>query len=157
MFAIIGTEVKLIGFAFYFLGMWFGIGGLLAFIGGWFGLSKIYRDNDPSQTLQYIAKTINVGGVSYGRCINASVTTSGIYLRIFFIFRFLHPPLFIPWLEIKSVASKKWFFFSSYYVRTRQSGTTICFYGKLGESIFREWHEQSNKSLPARFARPDNK
>lgn len=39
----------------------------------------------------------------YGGCLNLAVTARGLQLSLLFIFRVGHPPLLIPWEEIKPV------------------------------------------------------
>ena len=36
----------------------------------------------------------------YGNCLTVGANSYGLYLRILFLFRFMHPPLFIPWSEV---------------------------------------------------------
>jgi hypothetical protein len=42
--------------------------------------------------------------------LTLGVSQQGLYLASMFLFRFMHPPLLVPWSEIKVRRSKGWFF-----------------------------------------------
>ncbi len=46
----------------------------------------------------------------YNNVLTIGVNREGLYLAAMFLFRFMHPPLLIPWSEIKARKSKGWFF-----------------------------------------------
>lgn len=47
---------------------------------------------------------------NYNNVLTLGANRDGLYLASMFLFRFMHPPLFIPWGEIKVRRSKGWFF-----------------------------------------------
>lgn len=38
---------------------------------------------------------------NYRNCLRLGANQDGLYLAVLFLFRFMHPPLFVPWSEIK--------------------------------------------------------
>jgi hypothetical protein len=47
---------------------------------------------------------------NYKHVLTIGVSPRGLYLASMFLFRFMHPPLLVPWSEIKVRRSKGWFF-----------------------------------------------
>jgi hypothetical protein len=98
-------------FPAYFIALWLLVGAIISFVGGWFSLSKFYRTHVPfngakwrgqSGQMRWLANCNNV--------LTLGTSTDGFYLASMFLFRFMHPPLLIPWSEIKVRRSKGWFF-----------------------------------------------
>jgi ATP-dependent Clp protease adaptor protein ClpS len=46
----------------------------------------------------------------YSNVITTGANQGGLYLSSMFVFRFMHPPLFIPWTEIRVQRTKGWLF-----------------------------------------------
>ena len=44
----------------------------------------------------------------YGSCLNVGVTDRGLMLWVFFLFRVGHPPLLIPWEDIRVEKYNSW-------------------------------------------------
>lgn len=98
-------------FPIYFLAVWFMVGAVLSFIGGWFSLAKVYR----TQVAFNGAKWRMCSGqmrwlVNYNNVLTIGVSQQGLYFASMFLFRFMHPPLLVPWSEIKVRRSKGWVF-----------------------------------------------
>jgi hypothetical protein len=70
------------------------------------------------------------------------VTDQGLFLVPFILFRFLHPPLLIPWRDITGCkeGSFLWSQWSEFEVRRAQ--VKIRVRGSLGELIRSEWRKQ---------------
>jgi len=47
---------------------------------------------------------------NYNRVLTIGVSPEGLYLASMFLFRFMHPPLFVPWSEIKVRRKNGWVF-----------------------------------------------
>jgi len=47
---------------------------------------------------------------NYGNCLTVGANSDGLYLGILFFFRFMHPPLFIPWSEVSISTKRSWLF-----------------------------------------------
>ncbi|MFB3894687.1 MAG: hypothetical protein ACE14V_00130 [bacterium] len=78
--------------------------------------------------------------VHCGGC-NIGVNEEGIYFSVFPLYRFAHPPLFIPWFDIHSIEkTKDMFIFEFYKIRFKQNPDIPLLIGKrLGDKIFNEY------------------
>jgi hypothetical protein len=87
---------------------WFGVIALLSTIGGWRSLAENYRvpgdfELNPAERFRF--KSVQMRGhaflpVNYGNSVTVGITARGLYLAPMILFRFMHPPLLIPWREI---------------------------------------------------------
>ena len=77
---------------------------------GWSDLVSKYQYMDvfTGERVGIISASIN--GVNYSKCLLLQYNSHGIYLKPVFIFRLFHPPVVIPWKEIKAVRDKKMLF-----------------------------------------------
>lgn len=48
-------------------------------------------------------------GTNYGGSVTVGVGRMGLHLSVIFLFRFGHPPLFIPWRDVTTIQEKKFF------------------------------------------------
>ena len=48
--------------------------------------------------------------VNYNNVLTIGVSEEGLYLACMFLFRFMHPPMLIPWDEIKVRRSEGWIY-----------------------------------------------
>jgi hypothetical protein len=93
-----------------FVGLWIGISLLIARLGGWATLATFYRLSGPFsgdcwrfQSGEFRWK------MGYNNCLTIGANPTGLYLSVFFLLRFGHPNLFIPWADISVTASKRGF------------------------------------------------
>jgi hypothetical protein len=98
-------------FPFYFVTLWLLVGAIISYVGGWFSLSKCYSTRVPfngaksgmqSGRMRWLANYNNVSTMG--------ASQQGLYLASMFLFRFMHPPLLVPWSEIKVRRNKGWVF-----------------------------------------------
>lgn len=119
-----------------FVGMWLGITGLLAYMGGWAILASSFRAERETDGERFRFRSGSVGWqffpVRYGNCLFVTVNPEGLRLSILFPFRFLSPPLFIPWSKAESVEEKKIFFFRYYVLSIRDHWPRITLRGSTG-------------------------
>jgi len=96
-------------FPIYFVLLWLGIAALISYIGGWRALSKSFRAGEPFVgTKRYFQSGQMRWLVGYGNCLTVGANSDGLYLGILFLFRFVHPPLFIPWSEVSVRTKQNW-------------------------------------------------
>jgi hypothetical protein len=97
----------------YFVAMWFGVTGLLAYAGGWARLANAFPAEMPvpGDRFRFVSGSMGLRfvPVSYGNCLFVTVSPSGLRISIFFPFRFLSPPLFVPWSAMESVTQGRYF------------------------------------------------
>jgi hypothetical protein len=96
-------------FPIVFVAGWTAILLLFAYVGGWQRLSEKYRFDDifPSSCQGW--QWGKFGWIEYKGCLWTAVDARGLYLKTgpLFFFRAFHPPLLIPWSDIRRVEEKK--------------------------------------------------
>jgi hypothetical protein len=127
-------------FLFFFPAMWFGIGALLSYVAGWPGLAARFRATQATdgEHFRFISGSVGASPwfpVSYRSCLFFTVSTAGFRISVFFPFRFLTPPLFIPWPQVESVTEGRFWFVRHVIVRLRGSPIQIKVPGAAGRSI----------------------
>jgi hypothetical protein len=89
-------------FPIYCLSLWLLIGAIISFIGGWFSLAKVYRTRLPLDGAKCRMQSGQMRRLTnYNNVLTLGVSPEGRYLAIIFLFRFMHPPLLVPWSEIR--------------------------------------------------------
>jgi hypothetical protein len=88
-----------------FIVSWLLIGSLLSVIGGWYALARRFRSDDDIDAERFRFRSGGIGWgvfpVNYGNCLFATVGRRGRALSILLPFRFMHPPLVIPWSAVE--------------------------------------------------------
>lgn len=97
-------------FPIFFVGMWLAVCGVLAWMGGWSRMAGKYRARLKPAGKSFWMLSGSVGWVSYNNCLIARVCEEGLYLAVWPIFRFGHPPLLIPWSELHDPKGKRLLF-----------------------------------------------
>ena len=123
-----------------FAGMWFGIGALLSYLAGWPGLAARFRATQAADGERFSFASASIGAatwfpVSYRNCLFFTIGGTGFRVSVFFPFRFLAPPLFIPWAQVESVTEQRFWFIRHAVVRIRGSSTKIMVPGRAGQGI----------------------
>ncbi len=99
------------GFAIFFVALWCLVCFVASIVGGWFALSRRFRKQS-----EPLGETRTAGpwfyGVSmrfwgnYSSVIRLTAAEDALYPSVLFPFRCGHPPLCIPWTEIKLSRAK---------------------------------------------------
>jgi len=98
-------------FPIYFLFLWFLVGAVVSFIGGWFSLAQVYRTQEAFDGAKWRMQSGQMRWLAnYNNVLTLGASQQGLYLASMFLFRFMHPPLLVPWSEIKVRRSKGWVF-----------------------------------------------
>jgi hypothetical protein len=123
--------------------LWIFVCYVLSWSGGWRKLAKRFRATELKGEPHYLEGAIVgriglFGGASYRGCLTIRIHPEGLGLSVWFIFRAGHPPLFIPWKELRFIGEEKffWFRFSKYQVGDPKI-TYILFYSKGTEEQIR--------------------
>jgi hypothetical protein len=86
-------------------------GAIVSFIGGWHSLAKVYRTRAAFNGAKWRMQSGQMRWMAnYNRVLTLGVSQQGLYLASIFLFRFMHPPLLVPWSEIKVRRKKGWVF-----------------------------------------------
>lgn len=73
---------------------------VLARAGGWTALARQYRCDGVPEGEKFSFQFAEFGWVGYNGCVTIRISTEGLYLAIWPVFRFSHPPLLIPWSDL---------------------------------------------------------
>jgi hypothetical protein len=98
-------------FPIYLAALWTLISYAVSWIGGWSVLAKQFRtdENFADRMCRWFYATMR-WGTHYNGALKAGANVVGLYIAPVLLFRIAHPPLFIPWSEIK-VGPSRWFDF----------------------------------------------
>ncbi|MEH2162753.1 MAG: hypothetical protein V7K38_17435 [Nostoc sp.] len=80
----------------------------------WNRLAKLYCTKEAPPQNFYRMQSGSVGLVHYKGTLNIGITSEGIYLSIFFLFRFGLTPLLIPWSAIRKIEPANQLFFERF-------------------------------------------
>ncbi|HEX6368465.1 MAG TPA: hypothetical protein VF006_06025 [Longimicrobium sp.] len=141
--------------------MWLGITGGLAEFGGWGELARLYREPEgmaraPVRSFHMASLDLRRGWfplpVNYGGCMVVEVAAAGLHLRPWRLFRFRHPPLFIPWSRIEHLQPGRVLFFRVLTISPGGVGTRLRLYGgpaKAVEEVYRQLAARAAQPVPA--------
>jgi hypothetical protein len=111
-------------FPIYFLCLWLLVGATISVIGGWFSLAKVYRTQVAFDGTKWRMQSAQMRWLAnYNNVLTIGVSPQGLYLASMFLFRFMHPPLLVPWSEIKVRRRNGWVF--EYVIFTMGHDLTI--------------------------------
>jgi hypothetical protein len=98
-------------FPVYFVTLWLLVGATISFVGGWWSLAKVYRTEVPFDGTKWRMQSGQMRWLAnYNNVLTLGVGKQGLYLASMFLFRFMHPPLLVPWSEIKVRRNTGWVF-----------------------------------------------
>ena len=90
-------------FGIFFIVMWFLVSYTISRITGWARLAEKYRTRSKPETKLMQAVQVYWGSILMaGNIYTLGSTSKGMFLGVLFPFRLGHPPLLIPWHEIKA-------------------------------------------------------
>ena len=91
--------------------LWLVVSAMVSYISGWFALSELYRTRAPFSGAKWRWQSGYMRWLThYNSVLTLGATQESLYLAVMPLFRFMHPPLLVPWSEIRVRRSKGWFF-----------------------------------------------
>ena len=93
--------------AIVFAGFWCFVIFMMSLLGGWAALARNYRAVEIPEGKRFLFQSASMGSVNYGSCLTVVVGSAGLYLKVFPLFRFGHPPLLIPWTDLHDLRERK--------------------------------------------------
>jgi hypothetical protein len=89
---------------------WIALSILIAKLSGWARLARHYRADAPPDGARFHFQSAGMRfWTSYSGCLTVGANRKGLYLAVWFLFRFGHPPLIVPWRDITMTACKRFF------------------------------------------------
>jgi hypothetical protein len=134
-----------------FVAGWFGVSATLSYLAGWPGLVSRFRSTHAVEGEPFRFASGSIGAsswfpVSYRSCLFFTVGETGLLVSVFFPFRFLSPPLFIPWTEVESIDEKRFWFVPHAVIHIRGSATKIMVPGPAGQRIIHAYALSSRQT-----------
>ena len=94
-----------------FVTLWLVVNAIASYLTGWFALSELYRTRVPFSGAKWRWQSAHMRWLThYNNVLTLGATQESLYLAVMPLFRFMHPPLLVPWSEIRVRRSKGWFF-----------------------------------------------
>ncbi|MDH3311126.1 MAG: hypothetical protein OEM48_10700 [Gammaproteobacteria bacterium] len=126
-------------FLLLFTVAWIGTCAMISLTGGWHRLAQKFRSTSVphGETFRFASMSLGTGffPARYRRVLSVTVGASGIGLSVSFIFRLLHPPLYIPWTEVENVRPERAWLSSHIAVYLRGFDKRLLFRGPAGRKI----------------------
>jgi hypothetical protein len=115
-----------------FIAMWCLAVAIIARVGGWARLAEQYRHDGPFEGRKWRFRSANFGRwTSYGGVLTVGGDRQGLYLAVMPLFRIGHPPLFIPWQDVRRT-SRRWHeFFGTPLEIGREPPVRVTFTGDI--------------------------
>jgi len=87
--------------AIFFLVFWLLLNFIVSRLTGWAQMAAHYRNAGDLPEKVWRFQTITTRwGMGYKGCTNVGADSRGVYISFGFLFRFGHPPIFVPWGDI---------------------------------------------------------
>lgn len=122
-------------FPFAFVTIWCAVVFMLAVIGGWSRLAQYYQASSKFEGKTWGFRSGRMGITNYSGCLTIGVNDYGLYLAVFPLFRVGHPPLFIPWYDITTSKSRKFFIAYLDFTFARMPSVTFSLPERLGDTL----------------------
>jgi hypothetical protein len=123
-------------FPIYFLSLWLLVGAIISYVGGWLSLSKSYRTRVPFNGAKWGGQSGRMRWLAnYNSVLTMGASQQGLYLASIFLFRFMHPPLLVPWSEIKVLRNKGWVFEYVTFTMGRELAIPLRIRGRLAAKL----------------------
>ena len=96
-------------FPVYFAALWLFIFFVIAHWGGWRRLAEIYpaHGTPTGERLRMRSAQLRAG-CNYNNCVTFVAGPMGLHLSLPFPFGFFHPPVFLPWSELRAGQGTVW-------------------------------------------------
>ena len=125
---------------------WMAICGLLSAAGGWRELAATYRvdaaalKGSPARTTSgALRRSWMPLPVNYSHCLVVHLFADGFGLSVWRIFRFKHPPLFIPWTAVRDCRKGSMLFMRYVEVTLHDSEVRVLVTGWPGHRLQEAW------------------
>src|SRR5438128_1154503 len=80
--------------------------------GGWGAVARAYpaHGRRPERVWRFRSLQIRAGWLpsNYGGIVTVGADPDGLFFAVFLPFRPFHPPIFVPWAEVRTEARKGW-------------------------------------------------
>ena len=113
---------------------------MLSIRSGWRNIAKRFphKKITDGRKFHFVRMTLGRGAhpAGYGGAVFVRVSPQGLVLSVFFLLRFFHPPMFIPWSEVNRCVRGQVRFYDVTRLSIRDEESEFTFFGKSGESVY---------------------
>lgn len=131
-------------------GFFFVLLNFFGWVSGWKKLAAAYPPTGDPVGAHLAWTSARVGGLSYNNCINAVAGRDKLHLSMSFLLRFGHPPICLPWREVRIAPLKGWFAHYLVFTTVKEPGVEIRFWRPVAEDILRAAGHAVPDPLPRR-------
>ncbi|WP_298362311.1 hypothetical protein [Runella sp.] len=110
------------GFSLFFPLLWSGIIYLISYVSGWQFLAAHYK-TEPLTDGFHRGVYGRIGVANYNGVLRVAFTEKGMYLHVMPLFKIGHPPLLLPWSQLKEWKESHSFF--QHAVKCKIEGISI--------------------------------
>ncbi|HEX8391977.1 MAG TPA: hypothetical protein VF665_06450 [Longimicrobium sp.] len=132
--------------------MWLLLSAVLAWAGGWRTLARHYPARAPGADRTIRGASASVGSpplpVNYNNCLTVRVTEAGVEISVWPMFRFQHPPVFIPWSELEACEPGRRWLLYVVQILPRQ-GPPVMFRGRAARAVLAGWEAWGPRTAAA--------
>jgi hypothetical protein len=90
-----------------FAAVWAAISSLIAAVSGWRLLAQVYPLTTPFNGQRWRFRSARMRwATNYSGCLTIGANVRGLYLGVLYVFRIGHPPVFVPWPEVRMTVHK---------------------------------------------------
>lgn len=145
-------------FPLFFAAVWLLVAAILATVGGWAELARQYRDpghDFRGNIVQLPGSSLSMRRgrmpfpANYKHCVTLTLPGTGLHLRVMSVFRFRHPPLFIPWGQMERVEPGSILRWRTLTLRPAGSSTRIYLWGRTARVVEDAWQRHLARARPA--------
>src|SRR5262245_3061242 len=123
-------------FIIFFISLWCFVCFLLGVVSGWVTLAAQFRCTSEFKGPSWSGRSGYMRWVNFNRILTVGADSSGLFLRMMFLFRIGQPPLLIPWNHVTISKRGKIFFFRYVVLRLgREEQIPLAISGNLTDKI----------------------
>src|SRR5580698_6242674 len=126
-----------------FVALWSCVCLLLSYLSGWHRLAEQFRsDGSATEERVWFCQARMRYGVHYGNIVNFGFSGAGVRISVFPLFRVGHPPLEIPWNEVRVYPPVKYLVFFTFTQAAlgRAAAIPMTIYSPKAQRIISEMH-----------------
>lgn len=124
-----------IGFPLFFAFIWCFVCAQISLLSGWYRLGGKFRAPEGFQEGRlFTGQSGRMSIANYNHVLTMRVAPQGLFISCMAMFRFMHPPLLIPWGEIHNIHQKKILWATMTYFNV--GSPSIATIGLLNPTIF---------------------
>jgi hypothetical protein len=96
---------------------------VVSHVSGWAKLAKSHRADHRPDGMTFHMRSLHFApGMGYNNCLSVVLAQTGVYMVPFFLVRFAHPALLIPWSRVGTLQRGRFLFLKWHYLPIYAAG-----------------------------------